>query len=64
MQITETKQSNIFISPPKYSNTSYLNIILLTIFVIALINFFSFVTIAGYLGGDAVNGKIENGHFF
>jgi hypothetical protein len=31
---------------------------------IALLNFLVFMAVALYLGGDAVNGKIANGHFF
>jgi hypothetical protein len=27
-------------------------------------NFIAFVAIAMYLGGDALNGKIENGHYY
>ena len=34
------------------------------VFVLALLNFFAFIVAALYLGGDAVNGKIENGHFY
>ena len=32
--------------------------------VFALVNFFAFWIAAVLLGGDAVNGKIENGHYF
>jgi hypothetical protein len=32
--------------------------------VIGILNFIAYVTIAGYLGGDAVNGHTENGHYF
>ena len=31
---------------------------------IYFINFFAFVAVASYLGGDAVNGKVENGHYY
>ncbi len=31
---------------------------------IALINFFAYVGISVYLGGDAVNGTIRNGHYY
>lgn len=29
-----------------------------------MVNFVTFVAIAFYLGGDAVNGKIEAGHYY
>ena len=32
--------------------------------VFVLVNFFTFCIGAMLLGGDAVNGKIENGHYF
>jgi hypothetical protein len=32
--------------------------------IIALLNFFSFVFISIYLGGDALNGEESNGHFY
>ena|ERR1019366_4948982 len=32
--------------------------------VFAFVNFFTFWIAAGLLGGDAINGKIENGHYF
>jgi purine-cytosine permease-like protein len=38
--------------------------ICLGIFSVAMINFVAFWAIAVYLGGDAVNGKIQSGHFF
>lgn len=34
------------------------------LFFVTLVNFFAFVFVAVRLGGDAVNGKIENGHFY
>src|SRR5262245_54550942 len=34
------------------------------IVVIGIVNFIAYVSIAGYLGGDAVNGHSENGHYF
>jgi len=34
------------------------------IFALGLLNFFLFFVAAVYLGGDAVNGKIEGGHFY
>jgi hypothetical protein len=32
--------------------------------VITVINFLIFVALAWYLGGDAVNGKVEGGHYY
>ena len=34
------------------------------IFCLGLANFFVFFVVAVYLGGDAINGKMENGHFY
>ena len=34
------------------------------LFVIALLNFFVFANVALIIGGDAINGKIENGVYF
>jgi len=34
------------------------------LFFLALANFFAFVLISLYLGGDAVNGKIDSGRFY
>lgn len=31
---------------------------------IYLINFLTFLAMAQYLGGDALNGKVENGHYY
>lgn len=31
---------------------------------IAVVNFFAFVSIATYLGGDAINGYVKDGHYF
>jgi hypothetical protein len=39
----------------------YLSIILILGW---LLNFIAFVAIAMYLGGDAINGKIENDHYY
>jgi hypothetical protein len=33
-------------------------------FAVAMLNFVTFVAIATYLGGDAVNGKVEAGHYY
>ena len=33
------------------------------IIALGLLNFLTFVAISLYLGGDAVNGKVEQGHF-
>jgi len=35
-----------------------------SISIVAILNFFVFVGIASYIGGDALNGRIEDGHFF
>ena len=32
--------------------------------VLALVNFFAFMTIASYLGGDALNGYVKGAHYF
>jgi hypothetical protein len=32
--------------------------------VLTILNFFVFVGLTAYLGGDAVNGKTEPGHYF
>ena len=32
--------------------------------IIAIVNFFSFISISIYLGGDALNGKETLGHFY
>ena len=34
------------------------------VYLAGMVNFFIFVSIALGLGGDAINGKIENGHYF
>ena len=34
------------------------------VFFIFLLNFVAFVAIATYLGGDAVNGKVEDGRYY
>jgi hypothetical protein len=34
------------------------------IFALAMLNFVTFVAIAFYLGGDAVNGKVDAGHYY
>jgi hypothetical protein len=34
------------------------------LFFLALVNFFAFALVALYLGGDAVNGKIADGHYY
>ncbi len=34
------------------------------VFCLGLANFFSFFVVAVYLGGDALNGKMEGGHFY
>jgi hypothetical protein len=31
---------------------------------VGILNFLIFVAIATYLGGDAVNGKVEGGHYY
>ncbi|MEW6640190.1 MAG: hypothetical protein AB1586_06765 [Pseudomonadota bacterium] len=38
--------------------------ILMTTGVIGIVNFLSFVIVAVALGGDAVNGRIIDGHFY
>lgn len=35
-----------------------------TIIVIGFLNFASFVAVATYLGGDAINGKASKGHYY
>lgn len=37
---------------------------LLPLIVICVITIISFATFTAFIGGDALNGKIENGHFF
>jgi hypothetical protein len=34
------------------------------VMVIAMVNFVAFVTIAIWIGGDAINGRISNGHYY
>ncbi len=34
------------------------------IFILAFVNFAAFWLIAVYLGGDAINGRITDGHYF
>lgn len=34
------------------------------VFIMGLVNFAVFMAAAIYLGGDAVNGKVENGHYY
>jgi hypothetical protein len=34
------------------------------VFIIAIINFFAYLVMTTRLGGDAVNGKFENGHYY
>jgi hypothetical protein len=34
------------------------------IVIVALLNFFSFIFVSIYLGGDALNGKESDGHFY
>ena len=31
---------------------------------LAVLNFLTFMSIASYLGGDALGGKVEDGHYF
>ena len=37
---------------------------LIVLVAVAILNFLSFVAISHRLGGDALNGKIENGHYY
>jgi len=39
-------------------------LIMIPVFILALISFFSFIFIDLYLGGDAVNGYVRDGHYF
>ncbi len=39
-------------------------LVCLGIFTVALVNFAAFWLIAVYLGGDAVNGKVQGDHFY
>jgi hypothetical protein len=32
--------------------------------VVAVLNFLAFFSVALYLGGDALSGKVDNGHFY
>src|SRR5262245_5893722 len=41
-----------------------INIFGMTLFVIAFVNFTVFWIVAGRIGGDAMSGKIENGHYY
>jgi hypothetical protein len=34
------------------------------VFVAAMINFAAFFIVAGRIGGDAINGTVENGHYY
>ena len=36
----------------------------LIIIAVFFLNFFAFVAVAAYIGGDAINGKFENGHYY
>jgi hypothetical protein len=38
--------------------------ICLGLFLLAVVNFIAFNAVAMMIGGDALNGKIEGGHFF
>ncbi len=35
-----------------------------TVFFLCLANFFAFVLVAVRIGGDALNGKVEDGHYY
>ncbi|HEX5460191.1 MAG TPA: hypothetical protein VFX20_09485 [Steroidobacteraceae bacterium] len=48
---------------PSYHSTRARRVVYFTACV-ALVNFFAFVLIGTYLGGDAINGHITNGAFF
>ena len=37
---------------------------LICLMVVAVLNFLVFFAVALYLGGDAANGKIDDGHFY
>jgi hypothetical protein len=57
----EMNTSSNQLSTPKWKDTpNWLKIIL----IVALLNFFSFIFISLYLGGDALNGKEEQEHFY
>jgi hypothetical protein len=36
----------------------------LVLFVLGMLNFLTFVAVDATIGGDALNGKTENGHYF
>jgi hypothetical protein len=38
--------------------------ICLSLLVLCAVNFFIFVAVAEHLGGDAINGKVENGRYY
>ena len=38
--------------------------IFIPVFILAIVNFFSFIAIDLYLGGDALNGYAKDGHYF
>jgi len=42
----------------------YLHYLTIATAAIALPNFFAFVFIALYIGGDAINGHVTDGHYF
>ena len=46
------------------SKSTKLELICTLLVAIAILNFFSFVLIAGLLGGDALNGQGQAGHYF
>lgn len=42
----------------------YVYVIAAILFFVAITNFFVFFMVAVYIGGDAWNGKVENGHYY
>ena len=40
------------------------DVVLNTTFVICVLNFFLFLVVSSVLGGDALAGKIDDGHYF
>ncbi len=44
--------------------SSTINRICTAIFILVLVNFIVFVGIGKYIGGEAVHGKVEGGHYY
>ena len=50
--------------PGRWHYSRRARLIFIPVFVLALVNFASFIIVDQYLGGDALNGYTKDGHYF